>query len=315
MSVVGGSYGSELTPFEALEDCFRYDDATFDEAGLQAKVIDDSGESAIGVERPVGRGDTIELRAKDHMACIASTMPDYGGAGLYHLEYGYRSVALRKPRVAVYHRGPNVAEPLPANGSQTEWTTYHADLRPTLASVETRMYLYAPRDLTGQAQSVVQYRDVAITPVASSSTVTLLRDQPVVASPRLADWVRTTPGSFRASVVGDGAVSVTETNAPGWAMSNLPDGVTATKVRLNGWQSGWVLSGNDAGAVDLKMKYTPIFIARTAIKISLLSMALLPLWLLVAPYVRRRHDRRRQRRWERRARRGRTRFALRKATS
>jgi arabinofuranan 3-O-arabinosyltransferase len=322
MSIRGGSYGSQLTPFEALQDCFRYDDATVDEAQLSATVTDDEGEQAVDGVTDFAPGDTIELRAKDHMACIASTMPDYGGAGLYRLEYGYRSVALRKPRVAVYHRGPNVSEPLPANGSETEWSTYRADLQPTLDDVETRLYLYAPRDLAGQQQAVVQYRQVSITPMASSSSVTLLRVQPPTTEPAtVAVWKRTTPGSFTATLLpgsagssGDPfAVAVAETFAPGWVLAPLPAGTTVTKVRLNGWQNGWLIETTSTAAVDVKASYAPAFLARTAMKLSALSFLALPLWLAAAPFVHRHRDRRRARRRERRATRRAHRLELRLA--
>ena len=280
LELLGGAYGSVLAPFEALEDCFRYDDLSVEEAQLAATTATDDGTTV------------YELRAKDHMACIAAAMQDYGGAGLYTFEYEYRSVALRKAKACIYERGPNVCEPLPANGSETEWTTYEQQISPRLASLETRLYLYGLRDLAGEDQSIVQYRNVRVTPTASATAVVLVRvpdGQATVAAP--VEVLHPTPATYTVTLDGitDGAVvTLAETWAPGWSLAGLPEGVTATRLRLDGYQNAWQFDGSFAGEVEIRLVYAPALTARTALKVSALVVPMAWLWLVVGGRVRRR---------------------------
>ena len=215
----------------------------------------------------------VDLGAQ--VTAVDSLLPDYGGNGLYTRSYGYRSVALRKPRVCVYHRGPNICEPMPANGSETEWSSYDRLLRPYLDSVETRLYLYGPRDLAGKEQAIVQYRDVSLVPNATATAVVITRIAPSTAPADPIAWEHTTPASY--SVTADSlsegtVVALVETNAPGWVLTGLPDGNTATKVRLNGHQNAWIIDQDVVGPVDIRLAYPPAFTARKVLKLSMLAL-------------------------------------------
>jgi arabinofuranan 3-O-arabinosyltransferase len=276
LEVTGGQYGSVLADFEPLDDCFRYDDRTVEEAGLEARPLPEDG------------GPAFELRATHHMACVGATAPDFGGTSLYEVSFDHRSLELRKPRVCWYLRGPDVCEPMSQPGSDREWTGFRRDVRVRIPTVEARLYLYGMRDLAGERQSVVQYRRVQVRPPAIPSTIVLVRaPEPMTESP--VDWSRTTPASFRISAPEAPArttVGITETFAPGWSLLGLPDGATATKVAGNGWQSAWIIEGLDGRPLDAVAVYTPAFTARKALLLSVLALPAAVSWLAFGSRVR-----------------------------
>ncbi|BEL07952.1 hypothetical protein Q0Z83_061430 [Actinoplanes sichuanensis] len=257
LRVDGGLSGSILSDFEPLEDCYRYDDQTAEQAGLAA-------ESAVG-----GDGETTyTLKAVSHLACIGATADDFGGSALYELSMEARSVALRNPKFCLYLRGPDLCRKLPTVAVYNGWTPYEALIPPDPNTVEARLYLYGLRDLEGRQQSQVEYKGVRIRPVASTSAVVLIRqDEPGPES--VVDWQRENPARFSGTVTGDGpaVLALAESAAPGWRLTGI-DG--AEKVTLQGWMSGWTLP---AGG-DFTVHYTPATLSRYAFYLLPVTVAL-----------------------------------------
>ncbi|GAA2701388.1 hypothetical protein [Actinoplanes palleronii] len=250
LRVEGGPAGSVLAPFESLEDCYRYDDQSAEQAGLAA-------DAQVGVDGET----TYTLKAVSHLACIGSTAGDVGAASLYELSMQARSVALRNPKFCLYLRGPDLCRKLPSVAVYQGWTRYEALIPPDPNTVETRLYLYGLRDLAGKQQSEVEYRGVRLRPVASSSSVVLVRQAPAapaVPAPSVT-WTRSNPAQFSGTVTAAGAttLALTESAAPGWRLSGIEG---ATKVTLQGWMSGWSLPGGGTFAV----RYGPARVARYA---------------------------------------------------
>lgn len=278
LTVTGGASGSALADFEDLQDCFRYDDQSIDQAGLEARTFEgDDGASV------------IELKARAHMACLGATIPDFGASSLYTLQYDYRSINLRKARVCLFQRGPDACAPLPANGAETTWTTYSTPVRPTLPAVETRLYLYGSRDLEERDQAVVQYRRVRVTPVATPSAVVVTRDV-TVPEPPVVTTTKQSPTRYGVTVeqLDEGTVvGLAETWAPGWIVEGLPAGAEAEHVRLDGWANGWRITGlpADAGPVAFTIRYRPARVARAALLISLATVPAAAAWWFLAPVL------------------------------
>lgn len=253
LSVVGGPSGDILRTFEPLQDCFRYDDQTIDEAGLKAEVGGDP-------DNP-----TFSLAARDHMACLGATAANMGGSSLYELSLDAQSVALRNPKFCLFLRGPDRCEKLPVAAQWKGWTTYQVFVRPDPDAVETRLYLYGLRDLKGQNEAKVEYRNVKLRPVASPVSVVLVRapatgvaglDAPRLRTP---DWKQTSPVSFSVKgVTGPGMLSLTETFAPGWTFPAAKGGHVAS----GGWMNGWQLKPGDVSGT---ISYAPAKTSRYAL--------------------------------------------------
>jgi arabinofuranan 3-O-arabinosyltransferase len=248
LRVDGGRAGSILAPFEPLEDCFRYDDETPEQAGLAAETqIGANGET------------TYTLKAVRHLACIASLADDMGASSLYEFAMEARSVALRNPKFCLYLRGPDLCRTMPGVALWSGWTSYETLLGPDPNAVETRVYLYGLRDPNGKEQSQVEYRGVRLRPVATPSSVVLVR-QEAPARTSAVDYHRENPTEFTGTVVTSGptAVALAENAAPGWVLTGVPG---ARKVTLQGWMGAWLLP--EGGTVTLR--YTPARISRYAL--------------------------------------------------
>jgi arabinofuranan 3-O-arabinosyltransferase len=245
LRVDGGPSGSVLAPFEPLEDCYRYDDQTIEEAGLSA-------ESQVGVDGET----TYTLKAVSHLACIGAAVEDFGGASMYELSMEARSVALRNPKFCLYLRGPDLCRKLPTVAMYQGWTSYEALIPPDANTFEARLYLYGLRDIEGRQQSQVEYRGVRMRPVASTSAVVLVR-QDTPAATSVPDWKRQNPAHFSGTVTTPGptVLAMTESAAPGWALTGIAG---ANKVTLQGWMGGWELP---AGG-DFSIRYGPSQVSR-----------------------------------------------------
>jgi arabinofuranan 3-O-arabinosyltransferase len=265
LRVDGGVSGSVLAQFEDLEDCFRYDDRTTDEAGL-----------ALRVDTSADGETTYGLGATGHLACIAATAPDFGGASLYELSMEARSIAVRNPKFCVFLRGPDRCLTMPSVALWDGWTPYQALLTPDPAAVETRLYLYGLRDLAERQQSMVEYRGVRLRPVASPTTVVLVRQTPE-GQPAEVRWNRVNPATYRATVRADGptALALAETAAPGWSVSG-PGTVGARPVTLQGWMNGWLLPGD----ADVTIAYGPATLSRYALAMLPVTAAIALAWIL-----------------------------------
>ena len=291
IEVRGGPSGSVLAPFEPLQDCFRYDDQTPEQAGLFAK-------GNLRHERGRASG-TLSLGARVHMACLGATAPGFGSSSLYELAYEARSMRLRDPKVCLYLRGPDRCATLPTGLSWDGWTRYSAPVRPDPGAVETRVYLYGLRDLEESRVSRVDYREVALRPVASPVDVVLVRET-TDAEPPAVRWDRRDPAHIAVAVDDAPAgtiVGLAESAAPGWA---LPD--AGEKVTAMGWRGAWEVEGD----LDAVAAYVPAEASRLALASLPIALGLASVWLLIAPMVMRRVRAARRRAWRALTRRSRS---------
>jgi arabinofuranan 3-O-arabinosyltransferase len=247
LRVDGGPSGSVLAPFEPLEDCFRYDDQTAEQAGL-------ASDSETGTDGET----TYTLKAVRHLACIGAPADDVGASSLYELSMSARSVAVRNPKFCLYLRGPDLCRTLPAVALYQGWTSYEALIPPDPNAVETRLYLYGLRDLKEKQQSQVEYRGVRLRPVASPSSVVLVRQVPAAGTSSV-DWAKQNPTRFSGTVTASGptTVALAENAAPGWLLTGVEG---AQKVTLQGWMSGWAMPSGGT----IEVRYAPARIARYA---------------------------------------------------
>ncbi|MEV4706339.1 hypothetical protein [Actinoplanes sp. NPDC049316] len=289
LRVDGAVSGSVLAPFEPLEDCFRYDDESAEQAGLAA-------ESQIGADGET----TYTLKAVRHLACIGSVANDMGAASLYEYSMEARSVALRNPKFCLYLRGPDLCRTLPGVAVWKGWTSYETFVAPDPNAVETRVYLYGLRDLNGMQQSQVEYRGVRLRPVNPSTVVLVRQEAPTGTSS--VDFYQDNPTQFAGTVTASGptAVALAENAAPGWLLTGAPG---ARKQTLQGWMGGWLLP--EGGTVTVR--YTPARIPRLAMYLLPVAVAASLLFMYVVrlpegrPGVWTMRHRRRPRRWRRRS--------------
>jgi arabinofuranan 3-O-arabinosyltransferase len=248
LRVDGGLAGSVLAPFEPLDDCYRYDDQTTEQAGLDA-------ESEVGSDGET----TYTLKAVRHLACIGAPASDMGASSLYELSMEARSVALRNPKFCLYLRGPDLCRTLPSVALYQGWTSYETLVPPDPTAVDTRLYLYGLRDFKEERQSQVEYRGVRLRPVASPSAIVLVRNAAPETSSTV-DFTKENPATFTGTVVSSGhaAVALAESAAPGWVLTGVEG---ARKVTLQGWMNGWLLPGGGT----VKMRYAPAGISRYAL--------------------------------------------------
>ena len=281
ISVTGGLSGTALAEFEPLQDCFRYDDQTTEQARLLAQTEGDL------------RDPTVRLGARDHMACLGSTIPDMGQSSLYEFSVESRPLNNRNPKFCLYLRGPDACEKVPTAGpwKMGEWTPYSTLISPSSKAVETRVYLYGLRDLDAQEQSLVEYRNIGLTPVASPSSVILVRQTyggvPDVMAGRTvqAESKRISPIQTKVSV-GPGAalVAFTETGAKGWSLTGLGGATPA-----QGWMASWQVDGQP---VEGTIRYLPAGISRKALYVLPPALLAAFAWMLLGAWWRRRKARR-----------------------
>ncbi len=267
LAVVGGMSGSAIAEFEPLQDCFRYDDQTQKEAGLAAVVEGDP-------DNP-----TFTLKAREHMACLGATVPDMGASSLYEFSLEGKSISVRDPKFCLYLRGPDACEKLPTAGPWEGWTHFQALVGPNEAAVETRVYLYGLRDLTGQQQSEVAYRDVKLRPVASPNNVVLVREprggDTALSAPRSTAVFSAAKDPIRTSFVkpaGPSVIGFIEGYAPGWQLAG------AEHIMLEGWMNGWLVAEGDVKGV---LTYRPAVTAGMGLVILPMAIygAILSIWL------------------------------------
>jgi arabinofuranan 3-O-arabinosyltransferase len=281
LSVTGGLSGTALAEFEPLQDCFRYDDKTTEQAGLVAKVEGDL------------RDPTITLGARDHMACLGSTVPDMGQSSLYKLSVDSRSINNRNPKFCLYLRGPDACEKIPTAGPwiKGEWSPYSTLIGPNRKAVETRVYVYGLRDFEGQEQSFVEYKNIRLTPVASPSSVVLVRQTyggvPDVMDGRTveAQYKRVNPIRTKVEVgAGAALVGFTETGAKGWSLTGHGGATPA-----QGWMASWKVEGQP---VEGTIQYLPAGLGRKALYLLPPALLMSFLALLFGAWWRRRRARR-----------------------
>lgn len=278
LSVTGGQSGSVLSDFEPLQNCFRYDDQTDQQAGLTAETTGDQ------------HNPSIVLGAREHMACLSATVPDMGQSSLYQLSLEARKVNnIRDPKFCIFLRGLDTCQRLPAPGRYTDqWTPYQTLLSPNPGAVETRLYLYALRDKEAKKPSYVEYRGMSLLPVASPSTVVLVRQPPggpdVMSARSLpVESTKVSPVQTTVQVAaGAQVVALTETSAPGWSLTGFGRAYPA-----QGWMASWRVDGQP---VDGSARYLPAGLSRKALYVLPVAVLL----AFAALYVGRRWRRRRQ---------------------
>jgi arabinofuranan 3-O-arabinosyltransferase len=248
LRVTGGAAGTVLAPFEPLQDCFRYDDRTPEQAGLRADVLPDEPQPA------------YRMGAVAHTACVGATAPTYGDSALYELSFEARSVDVRDPKVCLFGRGPDRCQRLAPVVWDEEWQEYSVLVAPDPTAVETRLYLYGLRDLDEQRQSQVEYRAVRLRPVASTSAVVLVRETTTEPSPEM-DWRRADPTRYPVEVgAGRTVLALRETTAPGWSFQG---GAGSTKTAVQGWANAWLI--DSAEPIEGALVYSPARFSRWAL--------------------------------------------------
>ena len=293
LGIIGGQAGSALQNFGPLENCYNTRQMTFDEAGLTKTVL--SGEP-----QPAFR-----LTAKYDRACIAAPVPDMGASSLYELSFEGQSVNLRNPTVCLYQRGPDRCTKTPSGGPWKGWTRYRTFVGPDPDAVETRLYLFGPRDLDGKQKATVDYRRVALRPVASPVDVVLVR-QASAAPAATVDWTRKTAANFGVAVTnatpatpdGHGTyLALNDTYAPGWQAQSSTGIDTKGHLALQGWMNGWPVTAAEADAV---LAYGPDRYAQIALKLLPVTLLAAIGWIIIRRPVRAWVGRRwQQRRWPR----------------
>jgi arabinofuranan 3-O-arabinosyltransferase len=271
LRVVGGAAGTVLAPFEPLQDCFRYDDRTPEQAGLRADVLADEPAPA------------YRMGAVAHTACVGATAPTYGDSALYELSFEARAVDVRDPKVCLFGRGPDRCQRLAPVVWDEEWQEYSVLVSPDPSAVETRLYLYGLRDLDETRQSHVEYRAVRLRPVASTSAVVLVRETPTTPSPTL-EWRRTDPTRYPVTVgAGSTVLALRETTAPGWSFQG---GAAATKTTVQGWANAWLVDSEVP--TEGALVYSPARISRWALLSLPVALVVLVASMVLGVWWRRR---------------------------
>ena len=279
LSVTGGQSGSALEDFGPLENCYNTRQMTFEEAGLSKTPLPDEPQPA------------FRLTAREDRACIAAPVPDMGASSLYQLTYEGRSVNLRNPTVCLYQRGPDRCTKIPSGGPWKGWTRYRTFVGPDPNAVETRLYLFGPRDLDAKQEAVVEYRDVALRPVASPVDVVLVR-QVDAAPPAELAWQRKSPANFSVETAGATPVdadligtyvALNETFAPGWAAQGATGIDAKGKLALQGWMNAWPATADEGAAT---LAYGPDRLAQLVLKVFPVALLAAIGWIVVRRPVR-----------------------------
>ncbi len=214
-----------------------------------------------------------------------------GASSLYQLSYEGRSVNLRNPQVCLYQRGPDRCTKIPAGGPWKEWNQFRTFVGPDPRAVETRLYLFGPRDLDGKEQAVVEYRGVGLTPVAAPVDVVLVRQTPT-APPASVAYDQLSPAAFSVTTEGatpvdpDGVgtfVALNETAAPGWTAQRAEGIDSKGKLTLQGWMGGWPATSPEGSAL---LAYGPDKYAQWALKLLPLALIAAIGWIIVRRPVR-----------------------------
>lgn len=309
LSVSGGPAGSVFSDFGPVEDCFNSGLYTIEQAGITSTRLKNEPQPA------------YRLTAQHDRACISANAPELGTSSLYAFSFDGRSVALRNPSFCILSKGPETCAKLPVAPPWTdEWTTYSQLLQPNPDAIESRIYLYGGRDLEGKQKAIVDYRAVRLVPVASPSTVVLVkkndlapaanstydRKSPAQYGVDVTDATPSTTGKGAAPGKPSTAIALTETFAPGWSFRGEPG---TDHVALQGWMNGW-LPGDAQVAGTLT--YEPAMTARKLLYVFAIAVPLGIVWLLL-PWPRRWRRARAQRWRERHRQKLKSRLALRTA--
>lgn len=154
-----------------------------------------------------------------------------------------------------------------------------------------------PLVLAASLQDVSSLRQVRSFPVADVYEL-----EPAVAGPvqirypegggdgvRVPSWRSAGPARYSVGTPASGApftLVLTETFDRGWRLSGLPDGASASHVRVDGYANGWYIEGA-RGELRLAIEHGPSQLARVALAVSVLAVPLAAA-TAVAGVVRRR---------------------------
>ena len=235
---------SLLGPVSGLEDCFRFDDRTPTEAGLNASITE----------------DTIGLSALAHTACLWAPIADAEPGHPYRLTLDHRTLSGLPARVCVWQVGPNTCAELPPLPEAGAWTPYETVFTPPAGTTDLRLYLYAD-GADRNTLTTVEYRrpTVQIQRVAA-----LTIESESVSAPKVV-WSSTSPSQYTAEVRNISSPFVlvlAESFASDWVVDGLPEGWTATHIKVDGYANGWRIEGT--GDATLVLRYRPQTIVRFA---------------------------------------------------
>lgn len=119
--------------WKEVSDCNHYDERTIEEVGIQALLSSDasSGEKA------------LELRAKDHAACMFKEISGFNSQNNYLLSFDYKNVSGNPPHAAIWQEGVETVDPdIPLTKNQN-WQHFQTIFTPLQGATGASIYFYA----------------------------------------------------------------------------------------------------------------------------------------------------------------------------
>jgi arabinofuranan 3-O-arabinosyltransferase len=247
-----------------VSDCNRYDRRIPREVGIAATVV----------EGP--NGSAVQLRARDHSACVAYPISRVEPGGLYRVALDHRGVRGRPPRACLWQDGPERCASLPPLNLSPGWNRLEATVRVDRQTQGLRLFVYA--DGAGGVETVAEYGEPRVTPSAQLQVAFVKTPGSSHLPSVTVD--RRSPSEFVVDVRDSRvpfALMITEAFGPGWRLEY--PGKTAQEaqhLRADGYANGWIVPWQ--GSYQLRIWYQPEVVAVVARRISLLAIPLLLLW-------------------------------------
>ena len=136
-----------LSLFTAVGDCNAID--------LRPPSV--TGLAAVPVE---GEPAAIELRAREHAACVSVGLGDHVPGTAYRLQFDHRAVAGAPPRACLWQTGPDRCATMPSLEPGSSWKTFDGFVEPDPGTSRLTLFLYA--DGADPATTVTQYRGATV---------------------------------------------------------------------------------------------------------------------------------------------------------
>jgi arabinofuranan 3-O-arabinosyltransferase len=254
----------EAADTRKVTDCNRYDRRTPREVGIAATVVDGPN------------GPAVQLRARDHSACVAYPITPVEPGGLYRVELDYRGARGSPPRACLWQDGPERCAPLPPLDLSPGWHRLEATVRVDRQTRGMRLFVYA--DGAGEGETVAEYGEPRVRPSAQLRVafvqVPRLTPVPVVTADRRS------PSEFVVRVrdaKAPFALIVTEAFGAGWRLESPGSRLgNARHLRADGFSNGWIVPWT--GNYQLRIWYQPEVGAALARRASVIAILLLVLW-------------------------------------